>query len=236
MRIVVYGRERYFKCRAGCAVNQPLELGECKVQGWHASGLRHLFLVCAASFRSIPVLQPTISASGGRCSLCALPQMSHLSRHPFVTTRSASVAWAILDQGLVPAAETVPIPFLPRIEHDLVRERICITGRDWRNVVFVSVHNADYLHCCLLQRTFHRSSYLLPFCPRTGFLVALLANKELDTDTHLLQSLAVQSLLRPAIPPRELLPHSLCQSSFSFCQKTAPRFVHELRHWGCLTK
>jgi hypothetical protein len=31
-------------------------------------------------------------------------------------------------------------------------------------MVFVSVHNADYLHCRLLQRTFHRSSYLLPFC------------------------------------------------------------------------
>jgi hypothetical protein len=83
---------------------------------------------------------------------------------PFHHDRSTPVAWGqLLVSTLIPAAEAVPIPFLLRIEHDLVRERICVTSGDRRNMVFVAVHNTDYLHCRLLQRTFHCSSYLLSF-------------------------------------------------------------------------
>ena len=52
---------------------------------------------------------------------------------------------------LIPAAKAVPITFLLRIQHDLVRERVCIASSYWRYVVFVSIDNADYLHSRLLQ-------------------------------------------------------------------------------------
>lgn len=54
----------------------------------------------------------------------------------------------------------MPIAFLLRIEHDLVRKRICIAGCDWRYMVFVAVHNCHYLHGSLLQRAFHGSADL----------------------------------------------------------------------------
>lgn len=57
----------------------------------------------------------------------------------------------------------MPVTLLLWVEHNFVRKWVRLACCDWRYVIFVPIHNVDYFQSCLLQRAFHRSSYLFSF-------------------------------------------------------------------------
>jgi hypothetical protein len=142
--------------------------------------------------RSMRVLQTIFCACEGWRFSMYYPANGPLFSTPFTIATAPWFRGYHKISTLIPAAKAVPITFLFWIEHNLVRKRVCITGCDRRYVVFVSIHNPDYLHSCLLQRAFHCPSYLLSFCGMNRLSVALLAHKVSSIGSHLLLSLAAQ--------------------------------------------
>jgi hypothetical protein len=145
----------------------------------------------------------------------------------------------------IPAPEAMPVTLLLWVEHNFVWEWVRLACCDWRYVIFVPIHNVDYFQSCLLQRAFHRSSYLFSFWRREGMSVsshAIVFSKQnssppsvfglaMVTSTSHSSQITSSSLPLPIPVSQPLFLLFLSKNCTAICPRTPPLGVFEEVSW-----
>jgi hypothetical protein len=145
----------------------------------------------------------------------------------------------------IPAPEAIPVTLLLWVEHNFVRKWVRLACCDWRYVIFVPIHNVDYFQSCLLQRAFHRSSYLFSFLGREDMVSTVSCNRifkqnssppsvfglAMVTSTSHSSQITSSSLPLPIPVSQPLFLLFLSKNCTAICPRTPPLGVFEEVSW-----